>query len=478
MEERSPPSQSTSDSCSSLSRSSTGSRSPRSQTPSDSRSSLSRDDTQRFTETQPKASSSEHKQKRKKTSDGGRGEEEEELDLPDTVDSAVSYRKEKQRHNSGPKVCKDDRPEHEQLGARGDSESVQLLEKAEQCWEEDHKRKRREDKNMDVDSGKRGGNHSDSMQDVERQKEEKTHKETSRGDAERDRNPGSSRSSESRSEKDRKQQRDDVQTSCAQVPNGNGQKTEIVEAPKICNSDSKNLSDRTKEEKKETKSWPRAEGKIWEGAVKLKPQMKISIILDAKGKKESTEKQEQYNSESITSKAEGESQSSDNGPEEQLNPRGTEAEVNENQQKETSRDQEHVSEEQMKPDKEESRAMWEEVPLRDNKRQREEEKEEADLWHCAFRRGEEEEEKMKSKKQRKERHRVEASKGEEPTRDGRRSVSGGSLQEEWKTTEKMEGGKRRMKKEEAEAQRSRKSHSEGPNTMVEDVRSEYNCCVS
>lgn len=452
-------------------------------------------------------------------------EEKGESSSPDAADSTDDCRKDKRRHNTGPNAYQDGTPAQDKTTGSEALESVQPLVKPDKRLDKDYERKRKE-RNLELEKGWRRGKYSDSRQDVEREHKEKPSKGAGRVDTDRYKNPGGSKDSDSRSEKNRKRKGENTDRHYVKAQSSKCLKTKIAEDPKTCKSESPNPFDRKKqktEKKREGKTWPLTESDIWEGGIKVKPQKKISINinLDGKKKEEKTEKWDLG-----PGKTKEKIEKTVNGEEEKLN-RG-ETEVNE--KKESSRDQEGVSEGKIKPEEGEARLIWEKATFRDDNREmwkkiagekkdvREEkedrEEEDVDLWHCALRGLEEE--KKEGKKQLEEGDRMEASKEQEVTNSERRSVRGGKeegrrvrsdsrgqemgelvagAQKErtaGETTckenrgnpkskeELMEGVKWKMRTKRTEdATRSKsqgsrnKIHCDGPNTTVDEGRSEF-----
>ncbi len=463
-----------------------------------------------------------HEQKGMKKPEEGRGEESSS---PDAADSTDDCRKDKRRRNTGPNACKVGTPAQDKTIGSEALESVQPHAKPDKRLDKDYERKSRKERNLELEKGWKRGKYSDSRQDVERRHKEKPSKGAGRVDTDKYRNPGGSKDSDLRSEKNRKRKGEDTETHF-KAQSSKCLKTKNAEHPEAHKSESPNPFDRKEqktEKKREMKTWPLTERDIWEGGIKVKPQKKISINinLDGKRKEEKTEKRD-----SGPGKTEEEFDKAGNGGEEKLN-RG-ETEVNE--KKESSRDQEGVSEEKIKPDEGEARQIWEKATFRDDKlgmwkkiagekkdiREKKDssEEEDTDLWHCALR--EVEEEKKEDKEQLEEGDRMEASKGEEVANDERRNVRGGKEEERrvrndsseqdmgelvagaqkertaGETTckenrgnpkpkeELMEGVKWRMRTKRTEdTTRSQRSineiHRDGPNTAVDDGRSEFHC---
>lgn len=476
-----------------------------------------RDDKQLITKTSINLSTLKHGQKSIKKHEEGR----EDSSSPDAADSMDDCRKDRRRHNAAPNACKDSTRVQDKSTASEALESARPIMKPDKHLDKDSKRKSGEQRNLEKERSWRRGKHSDSRQDVERRHKEKPSKGTGRVDTDRCRSPGGSKASDSRSEKNRKRKGEDVERSSVKAQSSKCLKTNLTEVPETHKSESPNPFDRKKpktERQKERKTWPLPERDIWEEGIKVKPQKKISININLDGKR--TEEKTSY-LESITGKTKEENEKTGNGEEDKLNRGGAEVEVNE--KNEQSRDQKGVPEEKIKPDEGEARSMWEKVTFKDDKRDMRETKgrgkkedrgeEDFDLWHCALRGVEEEKEESEK------RDKTEASKAEEVTNDRRRSVTGGKDEERrvrddggGQDTRELVAGSRkerpegestrkenrsnqpeeakpkvelmewRMRKEEdtgrSKAQRSRnESLHDGPNSTVEDGRSEYYCFI-
>ncbi|XP_029293533.1 E3 ubiquitin-protein ligase RBBP6 isoform X2 [Cottoperca gobio] len=427
---RSTPSQSSSDSHSSPSHSSSDSRSPPSQSSSDGRSTPSEDGAQPRASQQsrtekysrlpiafPKGSEevdlqegckdkliTKNLENRSSLKHEQKSMKKYEKDRKEESDSTEDCRKEKRRHNPGTKACKGGSPARDEATASDALESARPLLKPDKRLDKDYERKRREQNNSEMEKGCRRGEHSDSRKDVGRRHREKPKKEAGRVDTDRYRDPGGSRASDSRSEKNRKRKREDTERGFVKA-----QSSKCLKDPETPKSESPNPFDRKKpkmEKKMDRKPWPLTERDIWEGGIKVKPQKKISININLEGK---------MKDESVTGKTQSEIDA------------GNRTEIEANEKKESSRDMEGVSGEQIKPEGE-ARQKWEKATFRDDAGEEKDigekkdvrEKEDFDVWHSPRREVEEE-----SKKQWDERDGMAASKGEEVTNDRRRSVRRG-----------------------------------------------------
>ncbi|XP_073350339.1 uncharacterized protein [Pagrus major] len=477
---RSTPSQSSSDSRSSPSHSSRDSRSPPSQSSTDGRSTPSeegahprtltkgskevdlqernKDKKQLSTKKSENFSTLKHEQKSVKKHEKERGE------VSSSPDSTDDCRKDKKSHNSGPSACKDGTPVQDKVTASEALESVQTLVKPSKHL--DKERKNREQRSSEIDKGLRREKYSDSRQDVERRHKERRSKGAGRLDTDRYRNPGGSRASDSRSDKNRKRKGEDVQRSSVKAQSSKCLKTKIAEVPETRKSESLNPIDekkqKTEEKKKERKTLPLTEQDIWEGGIKVKPQKKISINinLDVKRKEENTEKLDLFSFESIIAKSSEEIEKTGIG--ERLNSGATEIEVNE--KKESTRNLEGEPEGEIKPEEREAKPVWKKDTHRDDEREMEKkehiEEENFDLWLCAIRGAEEE--KKESKKPWEERDRMEASEGQQPLNDERRSVREGHEKER---RVRSDGGGQEMEESVAGPQKER---AEGESTCKDN----------
>lgn len=468
-----------------------------------------KDDKQLIKKKSENFSTSKHEQGSVKKHEKERGE------VSSSPDSTDDCRKDKS-DNSGPSAYKDGTPVQDKVTASEALESVQTLVKPGKHL--DKERKSREQRGLEIDKRSRRDKYSDSKQDVERRHKERRSKGAGRVDTDRYRNPGGRRASDSRSDKNRKRKGEDEQRSSVKAQSSKCLKTKITEVPENRKSESLNPIDEKKqntEKKQEKKTWPLTGQDIWEGGIKVKPQKKISINinLDLKRKEENTEKLDVYSFESITAKTSEEIETT--GNREKFNRGVTEIEVNE--KKESSRNQEGEPEGEIKPEVREAKPVWKKDAHRDNEKEmktKEHREEDFDLWHYAFSGAEEQ--KTESKKQWEERDRMEASRGQEPSKDERRNAregtekerrvgsdGGGQEMEEPITgpqkekqraeggnlpkEELMEGANWWMGKEEKEeeegtanskSQWSRdESHHDRSNTSVDDGRSEYYCFV-
>ncbi|XP_033999755.1 E3 ubiquitin-protein ligase RBBP6-like isoform X2 [Trematomus bernacchii] len=423
---RSTPSQTSSDNRSSPSHSSNNSRSPHSQSSSDGRSTPSEDRAllktyeRRRTEKNsrrpitPPKSSEEPQEKRKdekrilnrnlvkheqKTVKKLKEEGVEKSSSPDSTDD----RKGKRGHKTGPNPFKDGSQGPERATANNALEPVQKLVKPAKRLDKDYERKGREQRSLDKGKERRRGEHSDSRRDARRSHQDKPSKESGRVDRDRYRDPEGKRASglENMKRKRENTERDSVKA----------QSSKCRKDPETRSSESPITFERNKtEKKKERKTWPLAEKDIWEGGIQMKPQKKISININLEGKK--SESENLHYLESVTGKIKRDFQAGD-GEEERLNRGETHIEEN----KETSRDMEEVSEDK--------RQKWEKATFRDDEgelfeKKQETEKENFDLWHSFCREVEEEKE---SEKHPDERDMMEASKGEEVTNEEMKLVA-------------------------------------------------------
>ncbi|XP_054861335.1 E3 ubiquitin-protein ligase RBBP6 isoform X2 [Amphiprion ocellaris] len=428
---RSPPSQSSSDSLSTPSHSSSGSHSslshkatdshsPPSQSSSDGRSTPSEDGAQSCTgkhksptitptrnseevdlqdrstdDKQPilekleHFSTLKHEHRRMKKVDKGREEDSSSLDSTD--DSRKGLR----RKSSGPSSCKDGTPVKNKATDKDASESPPL--KLNKPSHKDDERKVKGEKNLEREKGSRRGKDSDSRHKEERQPRKR---EPDRMNTDREETSRGSRAPDSRSEKNRKRkvenlERNEKESSLSVKPEGRKcLKTEVAENLETCKSESLKSLDK-EEKKKEKKTWPLTEGDIWEGGMEVKPQRKISININLGGKRqeEKSDKQDPSYFESITGKSQENIEHTAIREEEKLNKDKIETDVNE--KKESSRDQEILSEVKIKPEEEDRRKMWDKATFvfektADRKEDSGEKKdkieeEDFDLWHCALR---------------------------------------------------------------------------------------------
>lgn len=493
---RSTPSHSSSDSRSSPSHSSNDSRSPPSHSSSDGRSTPSeprayqhrcaekynrrpitltkgrkdaelqvrtKDDKQLISKKVENLSTSKYKQRSMKKAEERRGEESSS---PDAADSMDDCRKDQRRHNTGPNACKDGTLLQEKATASEALESAQPLMKPDKHLDKDYERKGRQQRNLEIEKGWGRGQYSDSRQDAERRHKEKPSKGGGRVDTDRYRNPGGSDATELRSEKTQKRKGEDVERRSVEAQSSKCLKTNISEVPQTCKSETQNPKT---EKKKERKTRPLTESDIWEGGIKVKSQKRISININLPCLERSAGKTKE------------EIGKTNNGEEEKLNREGTD--VNEN--KESSRDQEGESKKIIKPDERKASPIWEKATSSDHKGQMREKtagvKEDFDLWHCVLRGREEEKE---SKKQWEEHGGMKASDKEETTNNesmkggkeeegGVRNDGGGQEVGELAAGTQKEELMEEVKKEEATS----KSHQDGPNTTVDDGRSECCCFV-
>ncbi|XP_038552141.1 E3 ubiquitin-protein ligase RBBP6-like isoform X3 [Micropterus salmoides] len=456
----------------------------------------SKDNKQLITRNLEKLSTLKHEQKSIKKHEEEGGKNSSSPDAADSID------------DTGPNACKDGTLEQDKANASLALESIQPLVKPDKRFDQVYERKSREQRNLGIEKGWRRGQHSESRQDEQRPHKEKHSKGGDRVDSDRYRNPGGSKASDSRSEKNRKRKGEDMQRSPVKAQSSKCLKSKIAEHTETHKSEPPNPFDRKKPktEKRERKTWPLTDRDIWEGEIKVKPQKKISINinLDGKRQEEKTEKQDLSNLESITVKTTGEIEKTCYRQEEKSNGGETKIEVNE--KNESRRDQEGVTEDNIKPDVGKIRQKWEKATFRDGKgeawgkipeekkdvREKKEDikEEDFDLRHCAFRGVEEE---KVSKKQWKEGVRMEGSKGEEVTneegemgelvtgtqkkraeRESTCTENRGNPPGESKPKEElMDGVKWRMKKEEntvkSKSQRSRNdSYHVRPNPTVDD----------
>lgn len=488
---RSTPSQSSSDSRSSLSHSSNDSRSPPSQWSSGGRSASSeprsyqhrcsqkykrrpitptegsknaepqlrtKDGKQLITQNLENLSTVKSKQRSKRKDGEGRGEKSTS---PDAADSMDEYKRDQRRHSTGPDTCKDGTLLQEKAAASDDLEPVRPPVKPDKHLDKDHERKHRQ-RSLEMEKGAGRGRYSDSRQDAERKPKEKPSKGRDRVKTDRYRSPGGSDASDSRSEKTQKRRGEDLERSSAEPQSSKCLKT--TEVPHTCKSENQNPK---AEKKKESKTRPLTES-IWEGGAYLKSQKKISINISLNGKRkdEPADKTEES-----TGKTKEEMLTTNNGMEEKFKREG--AEVNE--KRDFSRDQ--GGEAQVKPDEREANPMWEKATTGNHKGlmreetagQRKEEREETDfdLWHCAL--GDEEEE--ESKNQFKEQSRLKVDNKEKMTNHevimgGKEDDGGGQELPTWTPKEELMGeDKLKMEKEDTMS----KSHPDGPNA-VDDGR--------
>ncbi|XP_040918545.1 E3 ubiquitin-protein ligase RBBP6 isoform X2 [Toxotes jaculatrix] len=425
---RSTPSQSSSDTRSSSSHTSNDSRSPPSQSCSDGHSTPSEDGAQPGACQQqrdghlPKSSTEVEPQERSKDDQGITNLEDlstriyaqrtmkeheegrqEESSSPDAADSRNNSRKNERRHETGPHTGMDDTS----MRDKATTLKPQSLDK-------DCERKSREQRNLKGEKRWRIGKDSDSRQDVERRHKIKPNKEADRVDSDTYRNPGGTKAPDLRSDKNRKRTEERVNP-----------------------SESPNPFDRKKqktENKKEKKTWTLSEGDIWEGGITVKPQKKINININLDGKKKEEKTEKQW---SVAGKSKEEIRKTGDGEE-----KSNRGETDIKEKTESSREKEGMFEEKIKPDKGEARQSWERATFRDDKREmwektgveentgekkEDREEEDFDLWHCALRGVNEEKE---SKKQWEEGRSMKAGKGEEVTRDERRSMTGKVEEEE------------------------------------------------
>lgn len=521
MDDRSPPSQSSSDSHSTPSQSSSDSRSSPSHSSNDSRSPPSHSSSDgRSTPSEPRAyqhrcaekynrrpislakgskdaellvrtkddkqliskkvgnlSTSKYKQRSLKKDEERRGEESSS---PDAADSMDDCRKDQRRHNTGPNACKDGTLLQEKATASEALESAQPLVKPDKHLDKDYERKGRQQRNLEIEKGWGRGQYSDSRQDAKRRHKEKPSKGGGRVDTDRYRNPGGSDATELRSEKTQKRKGEDVDRSSVEAQSSKCLKTNISEVPQTCKSETQN----PKTEKKKRITRPLTESDIWEGGIKVKSQKRISIniSLDRKRREEKADKTDLPCLEGSAGKTKEEIGKTNNGEEEKLNREGTEV----NEKKESSRDQrEDESKKKIKPDEREASPIWEKATSSDHKGQMREKtagvKEDFNLWHCALRGREEEKE---SKKQWQEHGGMNASDKEKMTNNecmkggkeeegGVRNDGGGQEVGELAAGTRKEELMEEVKKEETMS----KSHHDGPNTTVDDGRSECCCFV-
>ncbi len=405
---RSPPSKSSSDSHSTPSQSSGGSRSSSSYSSNESRSPPSQSSSEGcstpFKEEAETENTLKYEQKNMKKHEEGRGEK---YLSPGAANSPDECRKGKRSHNTGLNTRKGGSPIRDKATTREALEPVQPLVKPDKCLDRDHRRKSREQSNLDTEKGWRKGKYSNSRQDLERQHKEKPSKRGERVHTDRYRNPEGSKASDSRSETKRKRKREDVERSSVKAQSSKCLKTKNAEVPKTSKSKSPNPCERKKpnmEKKNEKNTRPLAESDIWEGGIKVKPPKKISINinLDGKRKEEETEKSDSACFNSITGKTNEEMETTGDGLEEKF----TRGETEVNEEKEPSRNREDVSEERIKPDGE-AGTKWEKATFRKDEREMLKNKdfremkedrgeEEFDFWHCGLK-GMEEEEKESEK---------------------------------------------------------------------------------
>ncbi|XP_063760064.1 E3 ubiquitin-protein ligase RBBP6-like isoform X2 [Eleginops maclovinus] len=486
---RSTPSQTSSDSRSSPFHSSNDSGSPPSQSSSSGRSTPSEDRAQlktyerRRTEknsrlpTTPLKGSEEPQEKSKdkkqllnknlekhKLKRGKKHEEVEESSSPDSKDDC---RKGKRDHKTGPNNFKDGSPAPKKGTANNAFKSVKQLVKPEKRSDKDYERKSREQRSLEKGKERRRGEHSDSRKDVGRRHRGKPSHQSGRVEKDRYRHPEGKRASELDNIKRKRgnTERDSVKT----------QSTKCLKDPQTRKSESPIPFERNKpktEKKWERKTWPLAEGVIWEGGIQMKPQKKISININLEGKKNEEKSENLEFFESIAGKTKTNIQAG-NG-EERLNRGETDIEA----KKETSEDMEEVSEEKIKPD-EETKQKWEKATFRDDgafEKKVETEKEDFDVWHSFCREMEEEKE---SEKKPDEGDMMEASKGEGVTNEERELDANTSeeMLEEESTFKKNIGnlpGESKSKDELMELLKWRmmgeqeESHHDRPNTVVDD----------
>lgn len=448
-------------------------------------------------------------QRRMKRHEEGR---EEESSTPAVVGSTDDSRNEWLR-DPGPNACKDGTSEQDEATTSDTSKSVQPSLKPNKSLDKRCERESREQKNLKREKGWRTGKHSDTRQDVERPHTVKPSKEADRVDTDQYRNHRGSKNAETRSENNRKRK---------------GQELERNETQH--KSISPNPFDRQKQDnnkKTEIKTQPLTQSDIWEEGIKVKPQKKISININLDGKRKKID--QDCSSQSIAEKTNEENEKTGNG-EKKVN-RDPEAKVK--PQDKLSRNKEGVCEEKIKPAEAETSKVWEKGTFREveiwekfpveeediGEKKKDREDEDFDLWHCALRGVVEE---KGSERLWDERDGMKASKGEEVTKNERRSMTGKKQGEErirnesqgqemaelvqnsqkegpdgksmWnknrevtldelkakRKEELMEGVKRTIKKEEAtikseEQTSTQKRHRNSPNTAVDYGRSECYC---
>lgn len=432
----------------------------------------------------------QHDQRRMKRHEEGRGEESSS---PAVAGSTDDSRYDEKLHGNGPNAYKDGTSVQGEATTGDPLESVQPFLKPHKSLD---KNCEREQRNLKGEKGWRRGIHSGSRQDVERPHKVKPSKEADRVDTDQYRSPGDGIIADTRSDNNRKRKGEELQRNKTQRK-----------------SESPDLFDRKKqknEKKKEIKTQPLTARDIWEEGIKVKPQKKISININLDGKRERND-QELSCSQSIAGKTKEPDEKTGTG-EEKLN-KGPEAKAHE----EFSRDKEGSCEEKLKPGEVEANKMWEKSSFREVEITNRED-EDFDLWHCALKGSVEQKEREKLQEQR---DGMKASKGEEVTRDKKRSMTeregeerrrnesqGQEMAElvqnsqkertdgksmcdknreilleelEAKTEEEpMEGVKRTTKNEgntmRCEEQMSRhRSHRDSPNPAVDDGRSECYC---
>lgn len=398
-----------------------------------------------------------------------------ESSSPDAADSTNECRKKQRRHNTGPNACKDGAESQETGTSSTALESETHLDK--------YFQRKGSDSSLKIKKGRGRGQYSESKQDVERRHREKPNK-----GADRYRNPaGGGKGSDSGSKNTGKRKGKGPESSVdAQI--SKCLNTNVSEVPQTCESEPQSLFDKKKpkmEKKREKKTWPLTEKDVWEGGITVKPQKKISIniSLDKRRDEEKTDQTDLARSARGTTE---ESEKSNIGEEENLNREGTEKE-------EFSREQNAESKEKMKPDEREASPTCEETTSSEHKGQTKtaaEEKGEIQeevfgLWHCAFR-GREEEKEIEIQQEEHDEMKASNDEKSKPLREGKeeerrvwidgRGQEMGELvtgpQKEGEHGEPKEEVKLRMK--EKAPTRSESSH-DGPNTSVDDGRSECYC---
>ncbi|XP_041633570.1 E3 ubiquitin-protein ligase RBBP6-like [Cheilinus undulatus] len=317
---RSPPSQSSSDSCSlssqsssssssksshsprytssSLSHSSADGRSSPSQTSSDCRSTQSEDSAQqRSNETYSCRSDSLRKQSKeeelKECSKDDKPLNDTNLEnLSILKNEKRCLKKHKQRRDDAEDksktasaiVCNDSSSKDEEENNYRDLESAEHYMKQERCLDKDYKSKSREIEEMDKEKGVERDKYSHSRKEFDRQDKEKSSKRKHRTDKNRHKNP---KASDSRLEKNRKRKGDDTERRSDKAVSSKCLKTK---------EDLETLQGEShypfeKQTQKPEKKKPLMEEDIWEKGIKMKPQKKISINIKLEPKqKEETEK--------------------------------------------------------------------------------------------------------------------------------------------------------------------------------------------
>lgn len=390
-----------------------------------------RDDRRRVTDT-VKFSPSKSKHRSTKEHKGGR---RDESSSPDAADSTDESRK--KRRQTGPNACKD-----------GESlESDRHSNK--------YSQRKGRDSSLKVKKGRGRGHDSESKQEVERRQREKPSRSADRYRTPAGGGKGSDSGSKNSSKRKEKGPESSVDAQISKCLN-----TNVSEVPQTCESEAQSVFDKIKpkmEKKREKKTWSRTEKDVWEGGITVKPQKKISINISL-DKRRDEEKTDQTD---LTRSTRGTTEESENiAEEENLNRDGTEKE-------EFSRGQKPESEENMGPDEGEASLTCEETAADQS---REIQEEVFGLWHCTFRGREEEEEEpdqMKGSNDEKSEPLGEGKEGERRGQEMGELVRGPQKEEE--------EGERGAPREEVKLRMKDPNIHHGPNTSVDDGRSEYYC---